>query len=75
MDLIDRRADEAIAVESWEIEELEQVEQSELLTFGEVPENGFNLYLSPYTWGAFEGYPIDFWDPSVDTALVAGGSS
>jgi galactokinase len=75
MDLIDRRADEAIAVESREIEELEQAEQSELLTFGEVPENGFNLHLSPHTWGAFEGYPIDFWDPSVDTAPVAGGSS
>jgi hypothetical protein len=39
---------------------LEQAEQSELLTFGAVPEDSFNLYLLPYTWGAFEGYPIDF---------------
>jgi hypothetical protein len=74
MDLIDRRADKAIAVESWEIKELEQAEQSELLTFRAVPKDSFNLYLSPYTWGAFKGYPINFWDPSVDTVLTAGGS-
>jgi galactokinase len=75
MDLIDRRADEAIAVESREIEELDQAESSEVLTFGEVPEDGFNLHLSPSTWGAFEGYPLDFWDPSVDIAQATVDSS
>jgi hypothetical protein len=60
IDLIDHHADKAIAVESREIKELEQAEQSELLTFGAVPEDSFNLHLSPYTWGAFKGYPINF---------------
>jgi galactokinase len=75
MDLIDRRADDAIAVEAREIEELERAEETETMTFGEVPENGFNLHLSPSTWGAFEGYPLEFWETSFDNAPVASGSS
>jgi galactokinase len=75
MDLIDRRADDAIAVEAREIEEMEQAEGSETITFGEVPEDGFNLHLSPSTWGAFEGYPLEFWEvPSGATPVSGGGS-
>jgi hypothetical protein len=76
MDLIDRRADDAIAVESREIEELEQGGSSEVLTFGEVPEDGFNLHLSPSTWGAFEGFPSEYWEADFgDTAQGVVGSS
>jgi hypothetical protein len=75
MDLIDRRADDAIAVEVREIEELERAEETETMTFGEVSENGFNLHLSPSTWGAFEGYPLEFWETSFDNAPVASSSS
>jgi hypothetical protein len=79
MDLIDRRADDAIAVEAREIEEMERAEGSETITFGEVPEDGFNLHLSPSTWGAFEGYPLDFWEvpagtPTGATPVSGGGS-
>jgi hypothetical protein len=63
MDLIDSRADEAIAVESRELAE-QELEESELLP--DVPTVGLALNLSPQTWGAFEDYPLDFWEGPVD---------
>jgi hypothetical protein len=44
MDLVDRRAEDAIAMEEREIRELEQAEQSEVISFGEVPEGNVNAY-------------------------------
>jgi hypothetical protein len=75
MDLIDRRADDAIAVESREIEEMEQAEGSVVMTFGDVPEDGFNLHLSPSTWGAFEGFPLETWEAPFDIAPIAGDNA
>jgi hypothetical protein len=49
MDLVNRRAEDAIAVESREIEEIEQAEESRVLSFGPVSDKGFNLHLSPNT--------------------------
>jgi len=71
MDLIDRRAEEAISVEERGIGEQE-------LAGVLLPENasdalGFSL--SPSTWGAFEGLPLEFWEESADVGpLVAGPS-
>lgn len=82
MDLIDRRADDAIAVENREIEEMERVEQ--VMEFAPIAEDELGLHLSPSTWGAFEGLPLDYWDapapaflgePVDGTAPAAGGSS
>lgn len=76
MDLLDRRADEAIAVEERNIQELEGLGASETMSF-DASSEGLALQLSPTTWGAFEGFPLDFWD-SEDvggTVPVAGGSS
>lgn len=80
MDLLDRRAEDAIAVESREIEELEQVERSEVLSLEGLSNNDFALHLSPSTWGAFEGLPFDYWDSPVGsgvdgTAVTTSGSS
>jgi hypothetical protein len=77
MDLVDRRADDAIAVESRELDELEGVAESETLTFDDVAPSGLALNLSPSTWSAFEGFPLDYWENGVagDTAQVTGGSS
>jgi hypothetical protein len=76
MDLLDRRADEAIAVEEQSIRELEQLEQSEEFDLEGVPSEGLSLQLSPSTWGAFEGFPVDYWEENgFGTLLVAGGSS
>jgi hypothetical protein len=63
MDLIDSRADEAIAVESRELAE-QELEESELLP--DVPTVGLALNLSPQTWGAFDEYPLDFWEGPLD---------
>jgi hypothetical protein len=49
MDLVDRRAEDAIAVESREIKKMEQAEGSGVLLFSPVSDEGFNLYLSPNT--------------------------
>ena len=68
MDLLERRAEEAIAVESRELEELERGEVMEF------PESGPSLALSPSTWGAFEGLPLDYWEPLDVSLLVAGGT-
>jgi hypothetical protein len=76
MDLLDRRADDAIAVEERNIQELEEQEATETMTF-DGPSVGLALQLSPTTWGAFEGFPLDFWDAEDAGGIVpvAGGSS
>lgn len=62
MDLLDRRAEEAIAVEERSIVEQELDEGT--ITF-DGPSEGLALSLSPSTWGAFEGLPLDYWvDPT-----------
>jgi len=75
MDLLDRRADEAIAVEERNIQELEQQEASETMAFDGSSE-GLALALSPSTWGAFEGFPLEYWEAGLDdTAQGVAGSS
>jgi hypothetical protein len=49
IDLVDCCAEDAIAVKSCEIEEIEQAEESGVLLFSPVSDKGFNLYLSPNT--------------------------
>lgn len=61
MDLLDRRADEAIAVEERNIQELEEAESSEVIDLSG-PSEGLALQLSPSTWGAWEGFPLDYWE-------------
>jgi galactokinase len=62
MDLLDRRADEAIAVEERGIAEQELTEET--MAF-DGPSEGLALNLSPSTWGAFDGLPLDYWDENV----------
>jgi hypothetical protein len=59
IDLLDHRADKAIAVEEGNIRELEQQEASETIAFNS-PSEGLSLQLSPSTWGAYEGFPLEF---------------
>jgi predicted nuclease with TOPRIM domain len=59
MDLLDRRADEVIAVKERQIQELEEAEALETITFDSLSK-GLALQLSPSTWGAFEGFPLDY---------------
>jgi hypothetical protein len=66
MDLLDRRAEEAIAVEERSIAEQELDEGT--ITFGNSSE-GLALNLSPSTWGAMEGWPLEAWETS-DVALA-----
>ena len=68
MDLLEKRAEEAIAVESRELEELEQ---EGVMDFGE---SDPSVNLSPSTWGAFEGFPVDYWESFDLGPLVAGGT-
>jgi hypothetical protein len=49
MDLVDRRANDAIAVESWELDKLESIVESKTLTFNNVAPSGLVLNLSPST--------------------------
>jgi hypothetical protein len=49
IDLVNCYAEDIIAVESCEIEEMEQAEGSRVLLFSPVSNKGFNLYLSPNT--------------------------
>jgi hypothetical protein len=76
MDLLDRRAEDAIAVESREIEELERAEAGETIEFSGAAE-GLALNLSPSTWSAFEGLPLDYWEASDFGGILQGvdGSS
>jgi hypothetical protein len=80
MDLLDRRAEEAIAVEERSIEEQERAEAECLDLDG--PSEGLGVLLSPSTWSAFEGHPFEYWEelpplPSVsaDTGEALQGSS
>ena len=66
MDLLDRRAEEAIAVEERSIVEQELDEGT--MTF-DGPSEGLALNLSPSTWGAFEGWPLEAWE-TPDVALT-----
>jgi hypothetical protein len=76
MDLLDRKADEALAVEEREIQELEETERTGTLSLDDVPSEGLSLQLSPATWGAFEGYPLEFWEENgFGTLPIVGGSS
>jgi hypothetical protein len=59
IDLVNRRAKDAIAVKSRKIKEIEQAEGSGVLLFSPVSDKGFNLYLSPNTWGAFKGFLLE----------------
>lgn len=70
MDLLDKRAEEAIAVEEREISELEQKES--VMEFTE-PSEGLALNLSPSTWSAFEGLPFDYWE-SFDCGGTGAGA-
>lgn len=65
IDLLDRRAEEAIAVEERGI--VEQEAEEALLFDG--PSEGLALNLSPSTWSAIEGMPADFWDVGPSMAL------
>lgn len=68
MDLIDRRAEEAIAVETRDIEEQEAAEA--LLPEDAPDALGFSL--SPSTWGAFEGFSLEYWeDPLLGTPATS----
>ena len=69
MDLTDRRAAEAIAVESRSLEELEAQEGQETLPL-DVPTEGLALQLSPSTWGALAEVPDGFWENSLDPQLL-----
>lgn len=77
MDFLDRRADEAIAVEEANVLEAEGLEQQELLMsvdFG-APMGGLALNLSPHTWSAIEDLPENFWEFPEDTVVASSGSS
>ena len=71
MDLVDRRADEAMSVEERDLEEQEAGEPSEFLP--EEPSKGLGLNLSPHTWSAIEGLSDSFWEaiPPADTDVTA----
>jgi hypothetical protein len=69
MDLIDRRAEDAIAAESHSIEEQELADAGETILF-EGPSEGLALNMSPSTWSAFEGVPADFWETFEFDGLV-----
>jgi chromosome segregation ATPase len=49
IDLVNRRAEDAIAVKSRKIKEIKQAEGSRVLSFSPVSNKGFNLHLSPNT--------------------------
>lgn len=69
MDLVDRRADDAIAVEVANIEELEEQERQEEAA------RELSLNLSPTTWSALDGLPEDFFVDSAFAAFVDSGGT
>ena len=69
-DLVDRRADEAISVESRTLEEEESLE---FLSESAVLDTGPSL--GPSTWSALEDLPLEFFDLPVDTGQEASCSS
>lgn len=69
MDLTDRRAAEAIAVESRALEELEAEEAQETLV-PDTSTQGLALQLSLSAWGALEDVPPGFWENALDPAML-----
>lgn len=67
MDLIDKRAEEAISVESRSIEEQEA---EEVLDTSGVDNSGLALQLLPETWGCLDDVPDGFWENSLDPRLL-----
>jgi hypothetical protein len=72
MDLLDRRAEEAISVEERGI--VEQEEGEHTIVFPE-PSEGLALHLSPRTWGAWDDLPTGFWDVPDGIPSTSVGSS
>jgi hypothetical protein len=62
MDLLDRRTEEAIAVEERSIEDLEAKERAELGLVLPPVEPTDTIALSPSTWGAIADLPEGFWE-------------
>ncbi|KAF2741584.1 hypothetical protein M011DRAFT_491208 [Sporormia fimetaria CBS 119925] len=58
LDLLGRESDEAVSVEMRALEELGELEPSEVMSFPD-SSDGPSLGLSPATWGAFEGWPFE----------------
>lgn len=69
IDLIDRRSGEAIAVESRNLDLLEFIDNESSSLEG--PSDRFKLALSPSTWNAFEGFPLDFPDVALPSNLLS----
>lgn len=67
MDLIDKRAEEAISVESRAVEEQEM---EETLDTSDVDTTGLALQLSPDTWGCLNDVPAGFWENPLDPQLL-----
>ncbi|KAI7205651.1 hypothetical protein KC333_g9370 [Hortaea werneckii] len=67
MDLIDKRAEEAISVESRAVEEQEM---GETLDTSGVDTTGLALQLSPDTWGCLNDVPAGFWENPLDPQLL-----
>lgn len=67
MDLIDKRAEEAISVESRSVEEQEA---EEILDTSGVDNSGLALQLLPETWGYLDDVPDGFWENSLDPKLL-----
>lgn len=74
MDLLDKRAEDAIAVEEATIRELEAEEAREVLDL-QAPSDGFMMNLSPSTWSALDGFPNEYWDDSFLPAGTVAGAS
>ena len=68
MDLLDRKAADAISVEERNIEEMEAAEVSDLAPA--VAEAPSGPLLSPATWGAFEGLSDEFWDSHFPAPMI-----
>ena len=72
MDLLDRRAEEAIAVEEQGILDQEKEESETILFDG--PSEGLALNLSPGTQSAFKGLPFKYWEtPNVASSDQLSG--
>lgn len=69
MDLIDKRAEEAISVESRSVEEQEA---EEVLDTSGVDNSGLALQLLSETWGCLDDVPDGFWENSLDPKLLEG---
>lgn len=78
LDLVDKRSDEAVAVELRGIEEQEEEEQAAEATL-DFDEPSYGLSLSPTTWGALDGVDPFDWsllDPDPGGIVAeAGGNS